>query len=561
MGFSERFIQLAVGVCQVPSRYLEARLPKLRDDILSSNLNIAPEGLISISIFITILLVPFVVVGDYLLLKSGFPIGVLFLTLSLIVPVALGLSLPRFSASSRSTALDSELPFIIGYIAVMAGGGISPYATIKRVSDSASIFPAGAKEAKRIVMDVELFGMDPVSAFQKASLHTPNKRFSDFLVGYISVLKAGGSVTSYLQAQLREIYAYNEGKTKVNTDTIGTFSEGYIISTVILGISLFVLYITQSLLTGASQGVNPFEIELFAIVFVPVISITFIVIINSIQIKEPYTYYLPYYVFLACIPIGVAFLLLRAPGSSQLHPAGISLAVVSTPAAIVNERYIRRKRAVEEKLHNFVRDIAEIRKTGLAPERSIEEIAGGNYGGLTPYIKKISNQLGWGISMTVVLENLGRQVKSWLTRAITFLMLEVVDAGGGSPVLFVELAEFTEKTSQLNRDRRSQVRPYVVIPYIGAVLIVVTTALMVYLLSGPGLSVGSGNGISFIAPASVINKATTILFLAAFFQAWVMGIVAGKMGELTVADGFKHATLIVIISIITVYAAAAFVKF
>src|SRR5208283_1058632 len=117
----ERFIQFAVGVCQEPSRYLESRLPKLRDDILSSNLNIAPEGLISISIFSTILLVPFVVVGDYLFLKSGFPIGAVFLPVSLIIPMALGLSLPKMSASSRSTALDSELPFIIGYIAVMAG--------------------------------------------------------------------------------------------------------------------------------------------------------------------------------------------------------------------------------------------------------------------------------------------------------------------------------------------------------------------------------------------------------------------------------------------------------
>ena len=51
--------------------------------------------------------------------------------------------------------------------------------------------------------------------------------------------------------------------------------------------------------------------------------------------------------------------------------------------------------------------------------------------------------------------------------------------------MFIGLAEFTEKTAQLNRERRSQVRPYVIIPYVGAILIVVTTALMLYLLGSP----------------------------------------------------------------------------
>ena len=40
-----------------------------------------------------------------------------------------------------------------------------------------------------------------------------------------------------------------------------------------------------------------------------------------------------------------------------------------------------------------------------------------------------------------------------------------------------------------------------------------------------------------------------------------MGIVAGKMGELTVSDGFKHATLIVIISLIAGFIASVIVKF
>ena len=200
---------------------------------------------------------------------------------------------------------------------------------------------------------------------------------------------------------------------------------------------------------------------------------------------------------------------------------------------------------------------------GLAPERTIQQLAGRNYGGLTSYVNKISNQLGWGIPIRRVLENFLNSVKSWVTPAMAFLLLEVVEFGGGSPEMFETLAEFTEKNSVLDKERKSQVRPFIIVPYIGAVLIVMTTALMIYLLTSFGLSANRGVGAAstrgLISP--VTQRATSILFTASIFQAWVMGLVAGKMGELTVSDGFKHATFLVAISIATIYLAKIFVTF
>ena len=115
------------------------------------------------------------------------------------------------------------------------------------------------------------------------------------------------------------------------------------------------------------------------------------------------------------------------------------------------------------------------RKTGLAPEKTIEQLAGRSARGLTEHAQLISNQLSWGIPIRRVLEVFSAKVKSWMTRAIAFLLLEVVEVGEGSPVMFTRLAEFTEKTNECNKERRSQVRPYIIVPYVGAVLIVVTT--------------------------------------------------------------------------------------
>ena len=82
---------------------------------------------------------------------------------------------------------------------------------------------------------------------------------------------------------------------------------------------------------------------------------------------------------------------------------------------------------------------------------------------------------------------------------------------------------------------------------------------MVALVGSGGLATGNAGGV--IASPKLIGATTTILFTAAYFQGWVMGIVADKMGELTVSDGFKHASLIVVISLIAGYIASVFVKF
>ena len=132
---------------------------------------------------------------------------------------------------------------------------------------------------------------------------------------------------------------------------------------------------------------------------------------------------------------------------------------------------------------------------------------------------------------------------------MAFLLLEVVDVGGGSTKMFTDLADFTEKNALLQTERRSTVKPFIMIPYVGAIMVVITTAMMIYFVNPPGLS---SLGIS-LASKSLIARATNILLMCSFFQAWVMGFVAGKMGEESAADGFKHATLLVVLSLIAVF--------
>ena len=143
----------------------------MREEIQRSNLSATPEGIISVSIFVTLVLIPVIGILMYLLSRAGYFLESLFLPLCLALPFVIAINIPKINANSRSAALDNELPYIVGYVTILASGGVSPFTAIKRLASAANLFPAGAREARRILLDIDLFGKDSISALEKVFAH------------------------------------------------------------------------------------------------------------------------------------------------------------------------------------------------------------------------------------------------------------------------------------------------------------------------------------------------------------------------------------------------------
>ncbi|PSN86185.1 hypothetical protein B9Q02_03440 [Candidatus Marsarchaeota G1 archaeon BE_D] len=555
--FGESVAVLAYRYFGKFAKSLHKGMPEIATDILKSGMNYSPEVYLSLVLMITVLTIPIAA----LLLVAAIVFKLLPLAIFSVLPAlvfGMGLSYPRLMASSRASSLDDELPFMIGYVTVLASGGVSPIMTLKRLS-KVDLYPKSAMEARRILMQIDVFSNDPISALEFASRYNPNRVFADFFGGYTSVLKTGGDVIDYMQNKLRDVFAYRALKVKSAADTIGTFAESYISIAVILGIGLFVLFAVQAILGsasgagGGSAGIQ--RIILLTTVFNPLVSALFIYITHSIQPKEPTRNLRPYYFFaggLALIPVA----LLLPLHISFVYKLAAGLTASTLPASVVSIREARRKSSVERMIPSFVRDIAEVRKTGLAPEKCIEQVSTRNYGGLSPIVQSMASQLSWGVPLRQVLSTVRTKTKSWLTQTVLFLLSEVVEVGGGTPEMLGNLADFVEKISQIEREKRSQLRPYVFIPYFGAVMIVITTVLMVYFLTSPIVTGGGFNPFASNLgnPASI----TVPMLAGAVFTSWIMGFVSGKMGEGSVEAGFKHAAILAAVSGIVMFLATVF---
>ncbi len=529
---------------------MSASLPLLRDSILKSNMKITPEGLISLALLSTLITAGIVAVG--ITVGIVFFHVIYFLALIVAIPLVfiIMINAPRMSASGRAAGIDTELPFVLGYMSVLAGGGVSPIATFRRIADL-KLFPASRKEAKRVLTEVDVFGHDPITAIERVARWNPNKRFSEFLFGYTTILKGGGDFAAYLALKLKDTIEAKGSAVKRSADTTGTMAEAYLTVTVILGMTLYTLDMIQVLLNNNTAGL--INLYLFAFVIVPLISAGFIWLIDAIQPKWPFVDYRPYKFFIYTIPPAAIFFFIPLPIPFYLKTA-LTLIIGTSLPAFMATRFSRERRALEKVLPEFIRDVAEGRKTGLSPEMAIERLAGRHYGVLSKDVTRMGAQLSWGVSLATVISTFTQNVSSWITKAIGTLLVEVVDVGGGTVRSFSDMAEFTRNINEMESDRRSALRPFVYITYVAGIMVIITTFIMVYLLNQP-----AATGFAS-APSAIDPHTIDLLLTTAIFDTFVIGLVAGKMGESGIPDGFKHGILLVVVSLVAIYAARIFIK-
>src|SRR5712691_5129411 len=355
LGRFDRFTGFAFKIFGKQGKRLASSRPKLVEEIMKSIIRFSPFCLISVVLLCTTISA---LIG-IALLAVALATGIIYFALGMLAPPLVFLVVwksPKISQAGRSAALDNEYPYMIGFMEVLAGGGVSPIAALRRMAKMEKIFPAASKEAKRILVDIDVFGTDPITAFEKAAKFSPHKAFTNFLYGYTTVLKTGGDVTSYVGMKMKETFDLRTSKIKRTTDSIGTLAEAYLTVTSVLGISLFTLYQTQAVLTKNSAGLS--NLFLFSFLGIPMISVLFVWILDGVQPKQPNVDMRPYKLFAYCVPLGALIYLLPIPVSLPIKVSMALIAIV-LGTSIVTGRYKRETRGMEKALPDFIRDVAE----------------------------------------------------------------------------------------------------------------------------------------------------------------------------------------------------------
>ncbi len=105
---SDKLTRLCFELFSGPAGRFSESMPALRDQILKSNMTMTPEALISLDIFYTILTAAIVSILTYI------GVALLHVVYFALLPVAIPLmfililNIPRFSASNRGAAIETD---------------------------------------------------------------------------------------------------------------------------------------------------------------------------------------------------------------------------------------------------------------------------------------------------------------------------------------------------------------------------------------------------------------------------------------------------------------------
>ncbi len=535
---------------------------------------IYPETYISLMIFTAMLTLPVSVLAIVIVLLYRFIPLLILVPLPLFV-VAGFLAVPSSNASDRATNLEREMPFAAAYISVMASGGIAPYNSFKRLSE-VDLMPAMRSEARDIMKDVEVFGVDPLSALEGAAKKVPLDIFKDFLSGYASTVIIGGDIGHFLERKAEDIFKTRALRVKAAAERLGMLLETFIIVMVMMSLCFYILFAVQQIQTGTNTGTNLSTysgILMYTYLFSPLLAVVFVYLAHSMQPKTPIVEMRPYKVFGVCSVIGIIVFLLLTNFMGATHlpifstlqswgldlPIALSVALFITvaPAAVVDMRLAKAKSSMEEGITSFLRDLTEVRKTGLSPEKCIESLSTRDYGAFSKELRKISSDISWGIPLKKVMMDFLHRTRSWMVQIVMFLLVETIDVGGGTIAMIESLARFNSLTSEVDKEKKMSVRPYVMMPYLASILLVATTVMMMSFTTGFGVTSSS---VQTAASAASKGMMQTIFMTAVIFNSYIIGIVAGKISEESISAGFKHSAILVIIACLAAKLIPMFVK-
>jgi len=288
------------------------------------------------------------------------------------------------------------------------------------------------------------------------------------------------------------------------------------------------------------------------------------------------------------LPIAIGIMLVVATMFIVPDPAVVGNSVIIAVFIGIIPYFIYRYsryawlKSLERQFPNFIRDLADSRRSGMTLEMSVNLAAKTNYGKLTGEIKTRANKLSWGVPFLRVLEIFEKKVReSPSILEVIAIIKESYKSGGNVVATLDSAARNMNMLREAEEERRSVTNQHVMITYGIFFLFFGIVIMMIFILvpmigsSGLGgassdMEIGLGTFSNpcaelFIPFPCGLFRLTCIMFevdaegigcyyISLFFyvlliQGMASGLIAGQLGENSVVAGTKHSIIMVSASI------------
>ena len=159
----------------------------------------------------------------------------------------------------------------------MSVAGISP-AEIFEALANVDLYGEIQKEAKKITTEINMMGIDTVTALKNAIKISPSDKFKEFIQGILSTIQSGSELGPYFERCVEKYMTRDLFERKKNLESLAIMAESFVVTVIAFPLFLVIIISVMGLTSG---GIDFMFLYIIAIVILPLAYIGFYVMMSS----------------------------------------------------------------------------------------------------------------------------------------------------------------------------------------------------------------------------------------------------------------------------------------
>lgn len=530
---------------------------------------------------------------------------VIFLTLLFGgITYVLFLVYPAFMAGERKGSIDRNLPYAVTFMYALSRGGMNVIEIMRSLSKCTDTYGETAREMDVILRDMDYFGNDLRTALHNICEITPSEKFRDLMYNLLTVIDSGGDISYYLRDKSEQYLIKARVEQKGFLETLGLMAESYVTAFVAGPLFIIILGVMMAVMTPGGNNVM-----LYAIIYavIPIGSMMFVVMISIItpgstgeapllpvehnvgdiivpetEEKPEYLKFIksrdsinlrkmllsplkplkekPEYTLIITVPIVLIYLIISIVQGMKAtdfmdfidNRVVFAIYIIVIPLMLFHEYKKGREERIQAQFPDFLKKLASTNETGMTLRDSIRLMTRSD-SGLIKEIKKIWNDMEWGLSINESLRRFANRVRTHLVARSITLITKANESSGDIGEVLTVAARDAAAEQELKTERKVSMLIYIIIIYIsfivfiGIIYVISSTFLTEMVKASENIKSSGGGAVPMSLDRAKMAVYNRLFFHGALIQGFTSGLIAGVMGEGSVLSGLKHSVVMMTI--------------
>lgn len=161
--------------------------------------------------------------------------------------------IPAFRVKNRAAKLSEEIPHFIGYMSTLATSGLALEGIFKAIAKEETDEDI-VKDARFIVRNIDILGMDLITAIKDLIHRTPVGPYSELLDGAIVTVSTGGDLKEYFNATARVQLEEKKMLLQKTTESLGSVAEIYTILLIVFPLLAVIMLSIMGIMSPSLGG-------------------------------------------------------------------------------------------------------------------------------------------------------------------------------------------------------------------------------------------------------------------------------------------------------------------